>query len=448
MGVFSYDANRFDATALATQIAATGADALFVSSYLDDGVALRRANLAAGTKLLAEIGTSSSYCHPAFGAALGADAVGLFASDKPDAAHVKADALQPDGRAALEWVTPRYKSRYGDDIERAGAVGVFWRDGHSRPRTARRQAGDRRRGSRRDRLSSLAGGITSERQWPRVCTGRRGRWRRQPGRLVGDLGVGGASDAGRGVAGGLRHVGHRAMKRVVVAGGLLAMTYVATVVATGVLTDRTVRPLFDATGPAPAYRWVKPPPDFETGNVKPKSTEIGFGLKPEDLPPAGSSEDSQFVFNLTKGGIAIQGADSRGIARIEPHDPDTLGPLPAGQFADGNAYRITFRYDPSGTPAPVTAPGSCLMTIPVPAEGILYSEDGKAWRPVVSQHASATAIGGELPGSGYYLAFSPDALNTTGGGGTARLVVPILITVAAAAALVATPLLRRRSRSR
>jgi branched-chain amino acid transport system substrate-binding protein len=115
-GDFSYDIHSFDPAALAAQIAAAKPDALFVSSYLDDGVALRRATAASGMKLLAEIGTSSSYCHPAFGAALGAAAVGLFASDKPDAGHVRADALQPAGRQALEWVAPRYRSRYHDDM--------------------------------------------------------------------------------------------------------------------------------------------------------------------------------------------------------------------------------------------------------------------------------------------------------------------------------------------
>jgi ABC-type branched-subunit amino acid transport system substrate-binding protein len=111
-GVVSYDANRFDPAATARQIADLHPDALFVSSYLDDGVALRRATAKTEMKLLAEIGTSSSYCHPAFGAALGQQAVGLFASDKPDAADVKPDALRPEARAALAWVAPKYQAAY------------------------------------------------------------------------------------------------------------------------------------------------------------------------------------------------------------------------------------------------------------------------------------------------------------------------------------------------
>ncbi|MBA3654445.1 MAG: ABC transporter substrate-binding protein, partial [Actinobacteria bacterium] len=72
VGMFPYDGHNFDASATAARIADAHPDALFVSSYLDDGIALRRATLARGLKVLAEIGTSSSYCHPAFGAALGA----------------------------------------------------------------------------------------------------------------------------------------------------------------------------------------------------------------------------------------------------------------------------------------------------------------------------------------------------------------------------------------
>ena len=205
-----------------------------------------------------------------------------------------------------------------------------------------------------------------------------------------------------------------------------------------------MRPLFDAVGPPPVYRWVKPPPDFAPGNLKPKPTEISVGLGPDALPPAGSSEDSQFVFNLPKGAVAPHEGDTSAVARIEPVDPDKLGPLPAKQFSDGNAYRITFRYTPSGAAATVSAPGSVLLTVPVPAEGIVYSEDGRTWRSVTSQHASANTTGAEMPGPGYYLATSAEAISTVGGGGVGRLIVPIGLTVLVAALLVGMPLLLRR----
>ena len=46
---------------------------------------MRRQLVAQHVPLLANIGTSSSYCMPAFGATLGEDAVGVYASDKPSA---------------------------------------------------------------------------------------------------------------------------------------------------------------------------------------------------------------------------------------------------------------------------------------------------------------------------------------------------------------------------
>jgi hypothetical protein len=84
---------------------------LFVAAYLDDGVAMRRSLVAAPVPLVTGIGTSSSYCMPAFGETLGANAVGLFASDKPDAAAVRVDALSPEGRATLAWAQARYRAR-------------------------------------------------------------------------------------------------------------------------------------------------------------------------------------------------------------------------------------------------------------------------------------------------------------------------------------------------
>jgi branched-chain amino acid transport system substrate-binding protein len=113
-GGFPYDPQTKDFAPLAAQLAEARPDVLFAVSYLDDGVALRRATTH--LPLLAAIGTSSSFCHPAFGDQLGDAAVGLFASDKPDAAHVNADALQPEGRKALAWVADAYTARYHEEM--------------------------------------------------------------------------------------------------------------------------------------------------------------------------------------------------------------------------------------------------------------------------------------------------------------------------------------------
>lgn len=126
VGTFPYDVHRFDAAAaadLVARIAETRPDVLFVSAYLDDGVALRKATLAAHLPLKASIGTSSSYCMPAFAVALGSGAVGLFASDKPDAAQVREDGLSDEGRRTLRWARARYHDRYREEMSAAALSG-------------------------------------------------------------------------------------------------------------------------------------------------------------------------------------------------------------------------------------------------------------------------------------------------------------------------------------
>ncbi len=125
-GSFPYDANRVDsggAADLVAQIAAVRPDVLFVSAYLDDGVALRKATIAAHLPLKASIGTSSSYCMPAFAVALGTGAVGLFASDKPDGAQVKAEALTDEGGRTLRWARSRFRDRYHEEMSAAALSG-------------------------------------------------------------------------------------------------------------------------------------------------------------------------------------------------------------------------------------------------------------------------------------------------------------------------------------
>ena len=122
-GSFPYDANAKDFGPVAAHIGAAHPDVLFSAAYVDDGVAVRRALVAAHTPLLAGIGTSSSYCMQAFGDALGTDAVGLFASDKPDAADVNSSALTPEGRRMLEWASERYRARWHEPMGAAALSG-------------------------------------------------------------------------------------------------------------------------------------------------------------------------------------------------------------------------------------------------------------------------------------------------------------------------------------
>ncbi|MGH9276903.1 MAG: ABC transporter substrate-binding protein [Acidimicrobiales bacterium] len=122
-GVFPYDVNRMDAPGLVRAIAETRPDVLFVSAYLEDGIALRRETVAQRLPLKASIGTSSSYCMPSFAAALGPAAVGLFASDKPSGAEVRPDALSTEARDALVWARDRYREHRHEEMTPAALSG-------------------------------------------------------------------------------------------------------------------------------------------------------------------------------------------------------------------------------------------------------------------------------------------------------------------------------------
>jgi branched-chain amino acid transport system substrate-binding protein len=128
---FPYAARGTDFAAVARRIGAAHVDVLVVGAYLQDGVALRRALVAEHVPLKANIGTSSSYCMPQFGAALGTEAVGVFASDKPDADSIPSGVLTKRAEAELRWAQSRYRSRYHEEMEApaltgfAGALALF-----------------------------------------------------------------------------------------------------------------------------------------------------------------------------------------------------------------------------------------------------------------------------------------------------------------------------------
>jgi branched-chain amino acid transport system substrate-binding protein len=120
---YNYDPRFRDFDALARRIAADEVNVVVVAAYIDDGVALRRALVRNHVGLLANIGTSSSYCMPEFGRRLGKDAVGVFASDKPDGDILRTTSLKPDAVKALGWARKRYRTRYGGDMPAPALAG-------------------------------------------------------------------------------------------------------------------------------------------------------------------------------------------------------------------------------------------------------------------------------------------------------------------------------------
>jgi branched-chain amino acid transport system substrate-binding protein len=122
-GQFPYDLSRSEPAGVVRGIARAKADVLFVAAYMEDGIALRREMVRQRLPLLVNIGTSSSYCMPEFGAALGGDAVGLFASDKPDADAIDTSGLTQEARDLLERARSAFRSRYHAEMSAPALAG-------------------------------------------------------------------------------------------------------------------------------------------------------------------------------------------------------------------------------------------------------------------------------------------------------------------------------------
>ena len=108
----AYDARVPDWNSVLAQVSAAKPNILVLSSYIADGVDFRRAMLKSGLHVDAFIGSTMAQCVPDFGAMLGADAIGVFASDRPPQGFNPA-ALTPTGRAIYDRFASAYQKEYG-----------------------------------------------------------------------------------------------------------------------------------------------------------------------------------------------------------------------------------------------------------------------------------------------------------------------------------------------
>jgi branched-chain amino acid transport system substrate-binding protein len=83
------------------ELAAAKPSVIILASHIQDGVAFRQAMVGAGLKVQALIGSTMAECTPDFAAELGADAIGIFASDRPTGGF-QPSALNPAARATYD----------------------------------------------------------------------------------------------------------------------------------------------------------------------------------------------------------------------------------------------------------------------------------------------------------------------------------------------------------
>jgi branched-chain amino acid transport system substrate-binding protein len=109
-----YDARLPDWPSVLTQVRTAQPNILVLASYIADGVDFRRAMLKDGLHVDAFIGSTMAQCVPDFGAMMGQDAIGVFASDRPPQGF-NPEALNATGRQIYDRFAAAYRREYGSD---------------------------------------------------------------------------------------------------------------------------------------------------------------------------------------------------------------------------------------------------------------------------------------------------------------------------------------------
>jgi branched-chain amino acid transport system substrate-binding protein len=127
VGTFDYDFAKPNWSSVLEQVRAAKPDILVISTYIPDGVAFRRAMLASGLKVDALIGTTMAECVSEFGDLLGADAIGIFAADRPPR-FFNSSALNGDGKALYDRFAKAYRERTGGEptVEALSGFSAAW----------------------------------------------------------------------------------------------------------------------------------------------------------------------------------------------------------------------------------------------------------------------------------------------------------------------------------
>lgn len=118
----TYDAHNPNWPPVLSAVAAAHPDVLILASYISDGVAFRRAMLAAHLHVGALIGSTMAECGPDFGLELGSAAVGVFASDRPTQGFNE-DVLSPGARATYERFSRAWEQTTGGPPTEEGLAG-------------------------------------------------------------------------------------------------------------------------------------------------------------------------------------------------------------------------------------------------------------------------------------------------------------------------------------
>ena len=114
----SYNLTLPDWPAVMSDLKASRPDVIILASHIPDGIAFRQAMVSSGLRVGALIGSTMAECDPDFAGELGADAIGVFASDRPTAGF-RPTALLPEAGAAYA----RFATAWAEIAAQSGGSG-------------------------------------------------------------------------------------------------------------------------------------------------------------------------------------------------------------------------------------------------------------------------------------------------------------------------------------
>ena len=243
---------------------------------------------------------------------------------------------------------------------------------------------------------------------------------------------------------------HPRSRLALLAGVGIVVLYLAGAAVSGRASILARRPLLDGLAPPTPYRWVSPPADLAAANKPPASTRFTVELAAGGSRlGAFSTSDGQINLVLSEGAVPALPGQTGVEVTVEPVDPATLGPVPAGLVSAGNAYRIQASYQPSGGAVDALGGQSSVgMVYPLLATAVadpgghqvLSSADGRAWEALQSTDSPAThQVSAALARTGYVLVGVPPSAGGSGDDSRNRILLLgtgiAIVIVAAALAL-------------
>lgn len=190
--------------------------------------------------------------------------------------------------------------------------------------------------------------------------------------------------------------------------------YLVGAALSGWLSPLARRPLLDGLTAPPPYNYVDPPPGAQSGR-RPDTGVFQLRLGPNgSVPDVLATADVQFTLVADRGMLPPNAGDARARIVAEPLDPDAVEALPEGLAAQGNVYRTTASYEPSGDPvAKLARPAQVILVYPGQPgphqrHSLLFSADGRRWQALETTDApSLQQAAAEVGSLGYVVAAAP-----------------------------------------